>query len=100
MSSARSNAVRRPREVVVELAAGLVERPRRAEDAASGQQRERLELLLGLGVERDAGEPAVGDGGEQRAELAVDHVVGRIEQLGTRAAASRKRRSRSVGTVM
>ncbi len=69
-------------EVVVELAARRVERVGSAKDARTGDAGERLQLALGLGVERDPREPAVGDGREQGAELAVDHVVGGVEQAG------------------
>ena len=69
-------------EVVVELAPGLVERPRDAEDARAGDPGQPLELLLGIGVVRDPREAAIGDRREERAELAVDDVVGGVEHPG------------------
>ena len=71
-------------EVVVELAAGLVERAGGTQDAPSRKPRERLELVLGVGIERDAREPVIGHRGQQGAELAVDHVVSGVEQVGAR----------------
>ena len=38
--------------------------------------------MLGVGIEADPGETAVGDRCEQRPELAVDHVIRRVEQPG------------------
>jgi len=68
--------VARPVEVLVELAPHLVER--RAQDAEPEEARELL--LLALGVEPDAAEPAVGRGDEQLAEWRLDDVVAHVDK--------------------
>ena len=84
-------------EVLVELAPHPVDRGCGAEDAGPESPCERLELVLRLGVERDAAEPAVARGHEQRSDRGLRDVVGDVEQASD-AAASRKRRSSSSGT--
>ena len=68
------------REVLVELAPGVVGRPRRAQHAHAEQPGEPLLLGRGVGVVLDLAEPVVGDGHEQAADGRVDHVVGDVEQ--------------------
>ena len=66
----------RPGEVLVELAPHVVER--RAQDADAEEARELL--LLALGVEPDAAEPAVGRGDEQLADRRLDDVVADVDE--------------------
>ena len=67
-------------EVLVELAAHLVERGRRAEDARAEAAREVLELALGIRVEVDAAEAAVADADEQLPDRrVVEDVEGDVE---------------------
>src|SRR5881398_3823701 len=67
-------------EVLVELAARPVERG--TEHAESEPARERLRLLLRLGVEGDAAHAARGCCDEKRPEWRVHEVVRHVEQPG------------------
>ena len=65
-------------EVLVELAARVVER--RTQDADAEASREPFDVALGLGVVRDPAQPAWRRGEEQRPEWRVEEVVGDVEQ--------------------
>ena len=68
-------------EIFLQLAADTVDRTRRAEDARPVQAGQHLELLLGIGIEADAAQAAVGDADEQRPDGdVVEDVVGDVEQ--------------------
>ena len=86
-------------EVLVELAARRVDARGRAQDARAERARQPLEVQLGIGVEEDAGEPAVGRGDEQRADRGVDDVEADVEEplgrCGLRGSAGRDQARRS-----
>ena len=67
-------------EVFVELAAGLVHGPRRAQHADAVLAGKALDLLLRIGIEGDLAEAALGRGDEKRADRGVGQVVGDVEQ--------------------
>ena len=81
MSTATSKWCRFPGEVLVELAMDALDRRRGAQHAGAVQAGQRLEVALGLRVEPDPAEAAVGDADEQRADRrVVEDVVGHVEQ--------------------
>ena len=67
-------------EVFVELAAGFVHGPRRAQHADAVLAGKALDLLLRIGIEGDLAEAALGRGDEKRADRGVGQVVGDVEQ--------------------
>src|SRR5206468_10962259 len=69
------------REVLVQLAACRIDRPRRAQHAHAERLREAVELALGVRVVRDSAEATLGRRDEQRADRGVDQVVGDVEQV-------------------
>ncbi len=66
-------------EVLVELASCLLHLPRGAQHAAAREPRELLDVVLGVGVEGDAQQAAVGGCDEQLADRGVDDVVAGVE---------------------
>ena len=68
-------------EVLVELAVSRIDGRSGAEHARPERLREAFEVVLGLGVEVDAGEPAIGRRDEQRPDRGVDHVEADVEQV-------------------
>ena len=66
-------------EVLVELAMHVVDRGRRPQHPATRQPLDALELGVGIRVERDPQQPAIGGGDEQLAEGRLDEVVPRVE---------------------
>ena len=82
-STGRSNSVPAALEVLVELAPRLDRPVRRAQEHAGTERRgERVELVLGLGIEGDAADAALAGGDEQRSDRRVGEVVGDVEQPG------------------
>ena len=67
-------------EIFVELAAGFVHGPRRAQHADPVLTGKALDLLLWIGIEGDLAEAALGCGDEKRADRGVGQVVGDVEQ--------------------
>src|SRR5262245_9840118 len=67
-------------EVLVELAPGTVDAPRRSEDAWAGDSCEPLEPVARIVVERDRGEAAVRRSDEEFADRGVDEVEADIDQ--------------------
>ena len=66
-------------EVLVELPAYLLHLPRGPQHAAAREPRELLDMMLGIGVERDAQQAAVGGRDEELADRSVDDVVAGVE---------------------
>ena len=82
--SARRSSVRSKRpttalEVLLELTAGAVDAPRRAQDARAGDACEPLDPLL-VRLERDRRETAVRGGDEQLADRRVDDVEADVDE--------------------
>src|SRR2546421_595171 len=70
-------------EILVELVPQPVEGPRGSQHARPIEPRERLEVMLGLGVEADPAHAAIGHADEQRPHRgAVHDLEPDVEQLG------------------
>ncbi len=69
-----------PREVLVELAARVLDAPRGAENARAADAREPVEIVGWIGVEPDRGDTSIGGGDEELADRRLDDVVADVDE--------------------
>ena len=79
-SSGEVEAATLPLEVLVELAARVVDAPRRAKNARAADPREPLEVVVRVGIEPDRGDATVGRGDEELADRRVDDVEADVDE--------------------